>query len=1174
MAVMSVPPVAHAAQIRDLSGQLMRSFGRLVFERGKAYAHAGRVESLSATAGGGLQSQVLGSSQTPYEQSIRITRRPDGKLASVSSTCTCPLRTNCKHVVAAILRAAEQGLVIAGGPPSPPPKAQPIVKKKPPAPALTGDVAFWFKTLELAAEAGQSVRESYPADVRERLLYVLRIEKPNHYPPFAIATLQGVANKEGVLARAAVPFFMPGKTPDYVLDVDKRIIKRIGRIGLTTERYNNYGAQEPLRGEVLALLQDIAATGRGYLGSIVGPALLAGSRREGVFAWAPAEDGSQHPVLQDPAGAPLTLLLADPLIWVDPASGAFGPLTLEVPDAMAKAFLAGPPIAPEDTMAVAAQFRVLASSAGAPALPAPVVMDVERRQGVKPTPVLTLLPISGVVNRLDYSLMGRSGYYYRPGKRAEAVTCPGLRLSFDYQGHILPLQAKGDHRFEEGGRTVLLSRDDIAESAAIEHLGATGATTLGAMGDVKKIKGAQVGDFVLPHASLMADEQSPSRVGRAHPVFTTADLFAFMDDDIADLRAAGWRVEIAADWPWRLHEGPVKIHAGASGEVRGADWFSLGLTLEADGETLDLAEIIISIIEALPVDEHGAIPADLDLDALLEDMILHKRLGNGTFVALDAEQLIPLVRVFLASRSLFEGFHLGESGRLPDVAEALAGCGVPFEGGLALLDLGARLRALTLQPLAEPPAPLRATLRAYQKTGYGWLRALAETGFGGVLADDMGLGKTIQTLALLLDRHVVRSADRPSLLIIPTSLVGLWRREAERFAPDLKVLILHGGERHEHFDKIDDAHLVITTYPLLLRDHARLLAREWDLAILDEAQAVKNTSTAGAKHIRGVKARARIALTGTPMENNLEEFWALFDWLVPGLLGDRKGFNARFRTPIEKGGSLAAQEALNARVRPFLLRRTKDMVAADLPEKTIITETVTLGDKQRALYETIRLSMDARVREAIAAKGFGASRITILSALLKLRQVCCDPALLASPEAEKIKESAKRSRLMELLGDLIAEGRRVVVFSQFVSMLELIRSDIEERGWDHAWLTGDTRDRDGAVSRFQQGKTPVFLISLKAGGVGLTLTAADTVILYDPWWNPAVERQAMDRVHRIGQNRAVFVYRLVAEGAVEESILALQDRKQALADALFEGKSGSPLGLDEADIAQLFRPLA
>ena len=256
-------------------------------------------------------------------------------------------------------------------------------------------------------------------------------------------------------------------------------------------------------------------------------------------------------------------------------------------------------------------------------------MDVERRQEVKPTPVLTLLPISGVVNRLDYSLMGRSGYYYRPGKRAEAVTCPGLRLSFDYQGHILPLQPKGDHRFEEGGRTVLLSRDDIAESAAIERLGATGATTLGAMGDVKKIKGAQVGDFVLPHASLMADEQSPSRVGRAHPVFTTADLFAFMDDDIADLRAAGWRVEVAADWPWRLHEGPVTIRAGASGEVGGADWFSLGLTLEAGGETLDLAEIIISIIEALPVDEHGAIPADLDLDALLEDMILHKRLETA-----------------------------------------------------------------------------------------------------------------------------------------------------------------------------------------------------------------------------------------------------------------------------------------------------------------------------------------------------------------------------------------------------------------------------------------------------------------------------------------------------------------------------------------------------------------
>jgi SNF2 family DNA or RNA helicase len=315
----------------------------------------------------------------------------------------------------------------------------------------------------------------------------------------------------------------------------------------------------------------------------------------------------------------------------------------------------------------------------------------------------------------------------------------------------------------------------------------------------------------------------------------------------------------------------------------------------------------------------------------------------------------------------------------------------------------------------------------------------------------------------------------------------------------------------------------------------------------------------------------RLALTGTPLENSLEDLWALYDWLIPGLLGDRKAFRARFRIPVERDGDAAAQARLNARVRPFLLRRTKQDVASDLPKKTEITDLVTLGERQRALYETIRATMDRRVREAIAAKGLAASRITILDALLKLRQICCDPALLKDAGAAKAG-SAKRARLMELLEELLAEGRRVLVFSQFVAMLRLIEADVQARGWRYAWLTGGTADRDAAVAAFQEGDAPLFLISLKAGGVGLTLTAADTVILYDPWWNPAVERQAMDRAHRIGQRRAVFVHRLVAEGTVEQAIATRQARKQAMADALFDGDASGPLDFGEDDLALLFGP--
>ena len=332
---------------------------------------------------------------------------------------------------------------------------------------------------------------------------------------------------------------------------------------------------------------------------------------------------------------------------------------------------------------------------------------------------------------------------------------------------------------------------------------------------------------------------------------------------------------------------------------------------------------------------------------------------------------------------------------------------------------------------------------------------------------------------------------------------------------------------------------------------------------------------AAAKALRQIPAKGRLALTGTPMENSLQDIWTLFDWVVPGLLGDRKTFQATFRTPIEKQGDRSAQARLSRRIRPFLLRRTKDAVAADLPPRTEILERVELPKPQQALYETVRSAMDARVRAAVATRGLAAARITILDALLKLRQVCCDPALVKTEAARTITESAKRARLRELLAELVAERRRVLVFSQFVEMLELIAQDLRTDGVRFEMLTGQTRDRAEVLARFREGDAPVFLISLKAGGVGLTLTEADTVILYDPWWNPAVERQAMDRTHRIGQDKPVFVHRLVAVGTVEDRILTLQQKKRALADALLGESTDDPAAslLDEAILQDLFAPL-
>jgi SNF2 family DNA or RNA helicase len=473
----------------------------------------------------------------------------------------------------------------------------------------------------------------------------------------------------------------------------------------------------------------------------------------------------------------------------------------------------------------------------------------------------------------------------------------------------------------------------------------------------------------------------------------------------------------------------------------------------------------------------------------------------------------------------------------------------------------------------RPPRGFRAELRPYQLEGLAWLQHLVRHDLAGILADDMGLGKTAQTLAHLLTEKQAGRLDLPALVILPTSLVFNWQAEAKRFAPRLKVLNLHGNDRHARFDELDGVDIALTTYPLLWRDAEALQAREWSLLILDEAQTVKNVASKGAQVIRQLKARHRLGLTGTPLENHLGELWAQFDFLLPGFLGTQKHFTTTWRNPIEKQGDTERRDLLAARLKPFILRRRKENVATELPPKTTIVRSVSLEGGQRDLYETVRAAMNDKIRSEIAGKGFARSQIVILDALLKLRQVCCDPRLLKSPAAEKVKERAKLDLLMDMLPELISEGRRILIFSQFTSMLALIAAELDQANIGWVSLTGDTRDRRIPVEDFQKGRAPVFLISLKAGGVGLNLTTADTVIHYDPWWNPAAENQATDRAHRIGQDKPVFVFKLVCAGSIEERILALQDKKAALAAGVLSEDANALAKFGEADIAALLAPL-
>ena len=602
-----------------------------------------------------------------------------------------------------------------------------------------------------------------------------------------------------------------------------------------------------------------------------------------------------------------------------------------------------------------------------------------------------------------------------------------------------------------------------------------------------------------------------------------------------ELESEGWIVEHSGGGAFRLSEA-----AGVDGEVdAGGDWFSLRFDLEFDGWRMPLVPLITQVLEEYKPD---SLPETLYLDA-----------GEGHFVAVPSAELAPVLRTVLELMDRVDDDELRLS--RPDATRLLDLDGIPITGATSLRNLARKLADFSGLRTVGTPTTFKGELRPYQQHGLDWLQFLREHGFGGILADDMGLGKTVQTLANLTVEKRAGRLREPCLIVAPTTLMGNWRREAERFAPRLEMLVLHGPERTRLFDRLAEFDLVLTTYPLLPRDRETLLAQAWHYVILDEAQRIKNPKAQAAQVVRRLDCRHRLCLTGTPVENHLGELWAQFDFLMPGFLGDATHFKRTFRTPIEQHGDGERLESLNRRTAPFLLRRTKDIVAAELPPKSEVLRTATFDGKQARLYESVRLTMEKKVSQAVAARGLARSHVIVLEALLKLRQVCCDPRLLGAetPGARGVP-SAKFDLLFELLPELLAEGRRVLLFSQFTTMLDLIEREIARRDIAYSKLTGRTRKRDAAIQRFRDGEVDLFLISLKAGGVGLNLVEADAVIHYDPWWNPAVEHQATDRAHRIGQTKPVFVYKLITEGTVEEKILALQERKRNLAEAVQGGR--------------------
>ena len=916
------------------------------------------------------------------------------------------------------------------------------------------------------------------------------------------------------------------------------------------------------------MLTRVIGTGRAYFHNQETQPIAWGPRREANFIWQQVADPRLGDMLQLKLCIKNKVIAAliplDTWYWANLKTFEIGVLDLPVTPARAALLLESPPVPPSavDLLAdaIPATFACQIASL-------PTKRQVERIE-VLPIPVMELAMIT--TNVEEHALQPFGAKSWKRSYKHVTHTMPVARIWYDY----------GAHRFalDDDGQDLILTTNTVItrvlrnKAAEAKHL--------------KALESAKLSPLRMIHGVRPSTQASGYLAKDPHN--PDALFFAEMRKLLPSLIDKGWRFESPKEFGVAILR-PENGHNSIELALRPAeesdakiDWFDLHIGTRIDGREFDLAPAIMAWLKSLkPGARIERIEALLQPEASRGEVFVP--LIDGRLIALDPARLRPILEALLklfSPREISEG-ETGLSGaRLAELAEidGVASLAKDWVSGSKGARLAAALATWDQRPPTLLPPEFRAKLRPYQHEGLDWLQLLLVAGMGGCLADDMGLGKTVQTLAHLAVLKTAGQLTAPVLIVAPTSVVPNWSHEIERFVPDFSVVNFTGLDRGGLVDQIDKADVVLSSYALLSRDLPILRDKSFSVVVLDEAQNIRNPATVAAKAAFALKADQKIALSGTPVENHLGDLWSMMRFLNPGLLGDAKQFQADFRKPIEKDNEPDAKRRLARRIKPFMLRRTKAQVAKDLPDRTELIADIELFDTQRDLYEVTRAAMQRRVIEAMDAKGLAQSAIVILDALLKLRQCCCDPRLVkTATKTAMAGGSAKLQHLVSMLQELHAEGRRVLVFSQFTSMLDLIETEVKELGFSYERLTGETRDRDGPVKRFQSGQSDVFLISTKAGGVGLNLTAADTVILYDPWWNPAVEAQAIGRAHRIGQQRPVFVHRLICVGTIEEKMLSLQARKQMLAQSLWSADDDGTgtgakavAGLSEADILSLF----
>ncbi len=1094
---------------------IRETVGPAAFYRGLEYAHAGAVLELSTIGGGESEATLIGSVQgsAPDPYSVVVTAIPavHGLRGVVFGSCTCPVGDNCKHVAAVMYAAGRMD------------ESERLVGD-----ATVPAAARWERELRLGGEglSGDRLGALLPGLVDaapEEPIGLLIEPKGDPQGRLTLSMRPVIRNDRGRWVRGGISWsdigygYVQHRTPAAQL----RLLQEIQALQLAGDHPYSFGSRSA--GVELTIfpsrrIWDVLDEARS-----VGLAVIS------------AADGTPVAVTEQPVVAGLDLADRDG-DWVLTASLSQGgeplpgPVTLLGDPAHGVAWwggrVDGAAAGPWDLSGRVLHLTRLARSVDADTrrlveVTEPIVIPAADRQRF----LRDFLPV--LRSRLE--LTSRDGSVDIPVRRPGRLT---LAMTHD-ERHRVGVSWRwrypvGDDVIDVpvGDRSRPELHDPEAESAVL-------AAVLPALAPLPTLRTwGPLGPELAPRTGL-----------------TGRDALRFEREVLPALRASGEvDVEVA--------EGAVEFREAADAPIvvlggsaeTGTDWFDLTVTVTVDGEDVPFVELFRAL-------------------ATGQEFLI---LSSGTYFPLDRPELHQLRALIQESWSLADtdGDVLRISRYQASFWAELAALGILDEQAAEWSRSVRELARCAEIPEPVLPADLRATLRPYQRAGYTWLSFLYDNGLGGVLADDMGLGKTVQALALICKAREDKPGGPPFLVVAPTSVVGNWAAEARRFAPELNTLMITETESRRGIP-LDEAcagtAIVVTSYALFRMEFDQYERIGWSGLLIDEAQQIKNHQSKGYQCARRLPAPFKLVITGTPMENNLMELWAMFSIVAPGLLGSPKRFTEYYRKPIERDGDAELLAQLRSRIRPLLMRRTKQQVVADLPPKTEQVVELELEPKHRRVYQRY---LQRERRKVLGLLGdMDRHRFEIFRSLMLLRQAALDTGLVDAEHAAV--PSTKLDALMEILAGAAGDGHRVLVFSQFTRFLDRARRRLIAAGIEHCYLDGRTRHRGAVLDEFKNGNAPVFLISLKAGGVGLNLTEADYCILLDPWWNPATEAQAVDRVHRIGQDRPVMVYRLVAKDTIEDKVMALKARKAALFSSIMADGGVGAGGLSAGDIRGL-----